>query len=117
MDFYDLLETRDAEKRETALFEALPRFLEEARSRAPALERRLAGVRSADVSSRAALARVPVLRKSDLGELQRTSPPFGGLATLTPGEAGHVFGSPGPLYEPAGRGADYGGFARALFAA
>lgn len=117
MDFYDSLETRDSAERERALFAALPSFLDEARSRAPALERRLAGVASAGVSSRAALARVPVLRKSDLGELQKASPPFGGLATLSPGEAGHVFASPGPLYEPAGRGEDYGGFARALFAA
>ena len=116
MDHYDELETRDPREREADLFARLPAFLERARSRAPALASRLEGIPSAGISSRAALARLPVLRKSELAELQRRQPPFGGLAAVAAGEAAHVFSSPGPLYEPAD-GGDFASFARPLFAA
>jgi phenylacetate-CoA ligase len=117
MNYYDRLETRDPAERERALFAALPVYLEEARKRAPALARRLEGIESVEIADRGALARLPVLRKSDLALLQRRDRPFGGLAAISPGEGGHVFASPGPLYEVAARRPDYGGFARALFAA
>lgn len=114
--YYDELETRDPREREADLFARLPEHVERARARAPGLARRLEGIPSAGVSSRAALARLPVLRKSELADLQRREPPFGGFAARAPGEASHVFASPGPLYEPAG-GGDFASFARPLFAA
>ncbi len=116
MDYYDELETRDPRQREADLFARLAAHLERARARAPELARRLEGTSSAGIADRAALARLPVLRKSELGELQRANPPFGGLAAVAPGEAVHVFASPGPLYEPAA-GGDFANFARPLFAA
>jgi hypothetical protein len=58
-----------------------------------------------------------VVRKSDLIELQKTQRPFGGLAAARWGQLGRVFSSPGPIYEPEGRGADYWRTARALYAA
>src|SRR5213078_2527114 len=70
----------------------------------------------AGVNSRAALAKLPVTRKSDLVELQRAERPFGGLNT-TLAQLGKVFVSPGPIYEPEGRGRDWWRTARALFAA
>ena len=114
---FDALETRDPEEREAELFAKLPEQIEEARRRAPALEKLLNGIPSAEINSRAALARLPVLRKSELGELQKQAPPFGGFATVAPGQAVHVFASPGPIYELEGSGADFAGFGRALFAA
>jgi phenylacetate-CoA ligase len=116
MEHYDDLETRDPREREAALFAVLPAYLERARSRSPALAGRLEGIAISEITDRAALARLPVLRKSDLAERQRLEPPFGGFAVAAPGESAHVFASPGPLYEPA-RDGDFASFARPLFAA
>ncbi len=116
MEHYDSLETRDPREREADLFARLPGHLDRARARAPELARRLEGIASAGITSREALKRLPVLRKSELAELQRRDPPFGGLAAVAEGRAAHVFASPGPLYEPAGEG-DFANFARPLFAA
>src|SRR5262249_52411430 len=88
-----------------------------AKMRSPAYRRRLAAVDAAAVTSRQALAALPLTHKSELIELQRKDPPFGGLATVPVGELARVFASPGPIYEPEGRRADYWRFARALYAA
>jgi len=113
---YDSLETRDPEERERLLMAALPGQVAHAKRKAPGWARILADVDPAGVNSRAALAKLPVTRKSDLVELQRAERPFGGLnATLA--QLGKVFVSPGPIYEPEGRGRDWWRTARALFAA
>jgi phenylacetate-CoA ligase len=69
------------------------------------------------VTSRAALAALPLLRKSELGALQTQTPPFGGFNVTPPGNAKRLMMSPGPIFEPEGHGADFGGAARALYAA
>jgi phenylacetate-CoA ligase len=114
---YDELETRTKDEREAALFAALRTQIALAKSKAPEFARILEDVEPASVTNRVELTRLPVLRKSDLTGRQRESLPFGGFATVAPGEVSHVFASPGPIYELAGRGPDYGQFARALFAA
>jgi len=114
---FDTLETRDPEVRERALMDALRRQIAHAKTNAPAFARLLGGVDPEGVSSRAALAAVPVTRKSDLGELQKAERPFGGLSTGRRGEAARVFASPGPIYEPESRRPDHWRLARALFAA
>jgi phenylacetate-CoA ligase len=116
MEYYDELETREPEAREATLFASLPGQIDLAR-RSAAWARRLAGVTAAAITDREALAHLPILRKSELTELQRGEPPFGGLATIAAGEALHVFASPGPIYELEGRQPDSAGFGRALFAA
>jgi phenylacetate-CoA ligase len=116
-EYFDTLETRDPEVRERALCAALPRQIAHAKMNAAAFARILAGVDPAAVTSRVALAQVPVTRKSLLLELQKGSRPFGGLAATRRGEAARVFASPGPIYEPEGRRPDYWRLARALFAA
>jgi hypothetical protein len=63
------------------------------------------------------LARLPVLRKSDLVALQQATPPFGGLNATPLSDLARVLISPGPIFEPEGHAADYYRFARALFAA
>ena len=116
-EYFDKLETRDPELRERALLAALPRQLAHAKARAPAFARILADVDPAAVTTREALARVPVTRKSELTSLQKVARPFGGLAAASGSALGRVFASPGPIYEPEGREPDYWRLARALFAA
>jgi phenylacetate-CoA ligase len=97
--------------------EALPRIVALAKERAPGFTRILAHVDPASVVDRRALADLPVTRKSRLLELQREAPPFGGFATVAPGELARIFASPGPIYDPEGRRPDYWRTARVLFAA
>ncbi|MGH7126882.1 MAG: phenylacetate--CoA ligase family protein [Stellaceae bacterium] len=115
--FYDSLETRDPDTRERELLAALSKQIAHAKAHAPAFSASLRDVDPANVTSRAALAKLPVVRKSELIERQKRAPPFGGLAAVTPGELARVFMSPGPIYDPEGKGRDYWRFARSLFAA
>jgi phenylacetate-CoA ligase len=120
-EHFDALETRDPELRERAQFAGLPRQVAHAQATAPAFATILAGVDAAAVTSRAALARLPVTRKSELLEIQKQRRPFGGFAATGWGgatsAARRVFASPGPIYEPEGARPDYWRLARALFAA
>src|ERR1700719_824236 len=109
---YDALETRDPETRERELFAQLPDAIANA-VRAPGWARQLAGIDPKSVCSRKALASLPLLRKSDLKELQHKDPPFGGFAVLPPGRAKRLLMSPGPIFEPQGHGEDWWGAARA----
>lgn len=114
--FYDDLETRPPKAREAAQFGLLPGLLQRAITDCPGWARHLAGLDVAAVSSREALARLPLLRKSSLKDLQAAHPPFGGFATTEPGRLGRTFMSPGPVFEPEGLGSDGWRSARALFA-
>jgi len=114
---YDQLELRDPAQRELAQFNLLPDLVRHAMANAPGWAKHLKGVDPAAVTSREALARLPVLRKSALKDLQAKDPPFGGFATAPAGALGRVFMSPGPIFEPEGRGEDWWRTARALFAA
>jgi phenylacetate-CoA ligase len=115
-DHYDALEVRDPAAREREQFAALPGIIARAMT-APGWARQLAGVDPKQVNSRAALARLPVLHKSDVAALQKENPPFGGLNVTAPGKARRLLMSPGPIFEPEGEGSDWFGTARALFAA
>ena len=112
---FDEMETREPRAREQALFTRLPEFLAQATRSAPGLARWLRGHDLAAVTSREALAELPVLRKSELMELQQAEPPFGGFADLAALEGNRVFMSPGPIWEPLGSDARQA--ARAFFAA
>ena len=92
MTFYDALETRSDDERRAAQDAAL---------------RDIAGFGLDDLAAR------PVLRKSELIERQRAQRPFGGI---TAGNVARLFQSPGPIYEPGGRGADWWRMARFLHA-
>lgn len=119
--FYDALETRTADEREAALMAALPRQIAHVQQASRAFAGILAGVDAAGITSRQALARLPVTRKHELLERQqagRAQDPFGGFAAARFGAAmPRVFASPGPLYEPEGQRRDYWRMARALYAA
>jgi len=115
--FYDALEIRDPAEREAALMSALPQIIAATKESAPAYRDRLAAVHPEDIVDRRSLAELPLTRKSELIELQRRNPPFGGLVATPMAALRRVFVSPGPIYEPEGRRPDYWRFARALFAA
>jgi len=115
--YFDDLEIRSPEGRERQLFSALADQLVRAKKHAPYFARLLKGAHPHDVASRAALAKLPVTRKSHLMELQKGELPFGGMTAVPVSQLAHVFASPGPIYEPQGDKRDFWGFARALYAA
>ncbi|HEY5636340.1 MAG TPA: AMP-binding protein [Burkholderiales bacterium] len=113
---YDALETRAPEAREAQLMEALPGQVAHAKRNAPGFAKILADVDPAAVRDRAALARLPLTRKSDLGELQKAMPPLGGLNATPIADLACLYVSPGPVYDPEGLAPDWWRTARALFA-
>ena len=122
-DYYDGLETRSIGEREAALFALLPAQIGHARTASTAFAELLGNTDPATVRDRAALGRLPVTRKSDLQQRQKSQRAiggdvFGGFSTIGYGaDMPHVFASPGPIYEPEGTGRDYWRMARAMFAA
>ena len=128
--FPDPRETRPAAEREAEHFARLPQLIAHAKAHAPAFAASLADVEPARVTDRAALARLPVVRKSELLAAQQASRaaggnPFAGFAAIGYGSwgnatrrAAHVYASPGPIYEAESAAAHaYRRTARALYAA
>ena len=113
---YDALETRDPQRREADDMARLPRQLGLAR-RSPYYGELLKEFDLDRVDSREALARLPVTRKSDLHDLQKARPPFGGLEATPASGLARIFMSPGPIYDPEGRRPDFWQSARTLHAA
>ncbi|MES2072652.1 MAG: AMP-binding protein [Pseudomonadota bacterium] len=114
-DYLDELETRDPANREQDLLSRLPQLIARAQS-APGWAAILHGVRAGDISTRQALAQLPVTRKSDLKELQKKNLPFGGMTSTPPQQLRRVFMSPGPIFDPEGHAQDWWRFARAFHA-
>ena len=117
MSYYDPLEPRDPEEREQDLMDKLVRQVAHAKETSSYYFQLLAGVNPFDVTSREALAQLPLTRKRDLIELQKKHPPFGGLNSLPRHNAKRVFASPGPIYELQGKDIDPWRMARVLYAA
>ena len=119
--FYDALETRSTQEREAALMAALPQQVAHAQQSSAAFASILSGTDAARITTRQALAQLPVTRKHELLERQqaeRAHNVFGGFSTLGYGQGmPRVFCSPGPIYEPEGARRDYWRMARALYAA
>ncbi|KAA3653348.1 MAG: phenylacetate--CoA ligase family protein [Proteobacteria bacterium] len=118
MSFFDAREHRDPAERERDLLARLPQQIQHAKTRTTAFAALLKGVDPSTITSRQALAALPVTRKSELLELQKAARPFGGFSAVSWGAAcARVFASPGPLYEPEAARENYWRMARALFAA
>jgi phenylacetate-CoA ligase len=115
-EHYDELETRSPEAREGALMAALPAHIAHAKANAPGFARILQDVEPREIKSRKSLGRLPVTRKSDLASLQKENPPLGGLNATPLGKLAKLFVSPGPIYDPEGRGSNWWRSARGLFA-
>ncbi|KZX91414.1 MAG: phenylacetate--CoA ligase family protein [Sulfitobacter sp.] len=113
---FDDLETRSADQRAADLAKALPQQIARAQG-LPGYGDTLKGVDASQITSAAALADLPVLRKSELGKAQAGQPPFGGFTTKPVTEFSHVFQSPGPIYEPSSNDPDWWRMGRFLHAA
>jgi phenylacetate-CoA ligase len=114
-DHYDGLETRGADERAAGIAALLPRAVARAKT-APAYAALLADVDPAAVTDAAALAKLPVTRKSELIARQAEHPPLGGFEAVPLTGLARVFASPGPIYEGHAEGPDPYRFARALHA-
>jgi len=126
MKHFDALETRGTQEREAAVMAALPAQVANAQKNSAAIADILNGVDAASITSRRALAQLPVTRKYELLErqqAQRAKDPFGGFSSIgwkgMVRSAGvkRVYQSPGPIYEPEGHAADYWRAGRAMAAA
>ena len=116
-DFFDDLEHRDPTDRDAALLSDFRAFLPKVLSGAPGWARILKDTDAAAIISRGDLASLPVLRKTELKDLQEKNPPFAGLTIGGNADFGRIFMSPGPIFEPMGTGNDPWRAGRAAFAA
>ena len=115
-DHYDWKETRDHAMREADLLSQVPDVLRRAME-TPAYAGHLKGIDPAGITSRAALATLPVLRKSNLPALHKAAPPFGGFVNKPASAFARLYTSPGPIFEPEAAQDDPWRGARTLFAA
>jgi phenylacetate-CoA ligase len=115
-NFYDALETRSTDERAADLATDLPRQIAHAKANSLGFKSSLAEVDAASISSIEDLAALPVLRKSDLTDAQKTDPPLGGFLATRPADVHQFFQSPGPIYEMGQRGKDWWRFGRFLHA-
>jgi phenylacetate-CoA ligase len=113
------METMPADRLAAWHDEQVQRIVAYAQEHAPALRRIFdqAGLTPTNVQSVDDLTKVPITRKDELIELQRTDPPFGGFLGVPLSQVKRVFQSPGPLYDPEGLKLDYWRFAQAMYAA
>ena len=116
-DFFDERETQSADAREAGLFGQLAGLLHSAQTQSSGWAEHLADIDPSLITDRDALATLPVMRKSDLMAQQQKSGALGGLNITELGSMRHLFMSPGPVFEPAGRGQDWWNAVRALYAA
>ena len=115
MVFFDDLETRSGDERAAELADILPSQI----ARAKALggyKTTLADITARDITSATVLAQLPVLRKSVLSQAQGSASPLGGFTTRNVTGFGHIFQSPGPIYEPGGIEIDWWRMGRFLHA-
>ncbi len=117
--FYNPLETKSPDEVRAFKFKALSRLITSAYADSGEFRARMdgAGLVPADIRSWDAFAEIPVLRKKDLIALQASGERLGGLLTKDFGSLSRIYQSPGPLFDPEGRGPDYWGWAEAFFAA
>ncbi|MDB5769254.1 MAG: Coenzyme synthetase [Collimonas fungivorans] len=112
-DTLDFLEQRHPLQREADLMGGLPQLIARAQA-ATGWGRILHGVAAGEIRDRAALAQLPLTRKSDLHELQAEQPPFGGLNTTPHRQLRRLYVSPGPIFDPEGYGQDWWRFSRPM---
>ena len=115
-DFFDPQECQSPPLREASLLEQLPQLIARATAHCDYYQSSLAAILPAQINSRASLATLPLLRKSDLIELQAKQRPFGGVSANN-ATIGRIFQSPGPIYDPQGQGEDFWRTGRAFYAA
>ena len=116
-DHYDKLETRDPDEREARFFRpsARPHRARAERAGLGAAARRRRSERGDLARGAGQAAGAAQIRPRC--RCRRRHPPFGGFNVTAPGKVRRLLMSPGPIFEPEGKGRDFWGAARALFAA
>ncbi len=115
-EYFDYKEIRSQNERENDHLEKLCDLINSAKELSPFYGKTLSRIDTGDLKSISDLAALPIVRKSELIELQNTAPPFGGLGMVPAGEMARLFLSPGPIVEPQGKDEDIWRVARALYA-
>jgi len=100
--FFDELEIMPPREREKYFTQKLAESINYGYQNAPLVREIFdrAGVSPSDIKTAKDLEKIPITRKTDLIELQRLKPPYGGFLTISPEDIGEIFISPGPIYEP-----------------
>ena len=95
-EFFDELEIMSADTREKYFNQRLSQTIDHAYRHAPAVKEIFdkAGVSPAQIRTVKDLERLPITRKTDLIDLQKANPPYGGFLTTPPEEVERVFLSP-----------------------
>ncbi|MCP4335164.1 MAG: phenylacetate--CoA ligase, partial [Gammaproteobacteria bacterium] len=115
-EFYDSLETRDDDERRQAQLQALRTQVAHVKNNTNAYSESLKNIDPDTIIDAESFSALPLTRKSELIELQKTGRPFGGYTTNNGPHYSHVFASPGPIYEPGFAVFDFWRFARSLYA-
>lgn len=115
-EFYDDLETRSADERAQAQFEAIRAQIVHVQNNTAAYSTALKDVDANEITDAESFSTLPLTRKSELIELQQAQRPFGGYTAKDTAFCSHVFASPGPIYEPGFAVPDFWRFARSLYA-
>jgi len=101
-EYFDKLEIMTAEERRAYQDKALAQTIDNAYKNAPAARELLDGavIKPAQIKTVKDLEKLPITRKTDLIEMQKARPPYGGLLAIPQQDVERVFLSPGPVYEP-----------------
>lgn len=100
--YFDDLEARPVNSRNLYLERKLLQAIYSAYKNAPSMREIInkAGVKPSKIINIKGLEKLPITRKTDLIEMQKSRPPYGGFLTIKPEKVERVFISPGPIYEP-----------------
>ena len=101
MSFFDALETRTADQRLDENLAALRAQVAQAKTLS-GYQESLSSVGADGILSLDDLAKLPILRKSDLSNAQEPGQTLGGYNARALSDFAHIFQSPGPIYEPGG---------------
>jgi len=101
MSFFDALETRTADQRLDENLAALRVQVAQAKTLS-GYQDSLSSVGADGILSLDDLAKLPILRKSDLSNAQKPGQTLGGYNARALSDFAHIFQSPGPIYEPGG---------------
>ncbi len=101
MSFFDALETRTADQRLDENLAALRAHVAQAKTLS-GYQESLSSVGADGILSLDDLAKLPILRKSDLSNAQKPGQALGGYNARALSDFAHIFQSPGPIYEPGG---------------
>ncbi len=101
MSFFDALETRTADQRLDENLAALRAQVAQAKTLS-GYQESLSSVGADGILSLDDLAKLPILRKSDLSNAQKPGQALGGYNARALSDFAHIFQSPGPIYEPGG---------------